>query len=688
MVASSGPSAAPLPPAPRWEIRIFFLVCLLVALSQLTRSWSKPILDRHEFRQLQTGLSAYWMREEGLHLAYPLPLFGPPWSAPMEYPLYQAVVALISQTFSLPLEQTGRAVSIVFFLSTLPALYGLLGICGMVPDRRWLVLGVCLVTPIYLFYSRALLIESTALCLAAWFLFAYARSVRDGGGGWLAGAIALGALAAVVKITTFAVFGVPAVGFALAALRSRRSWRRAVAVALPLLAAVGAGGWWVHFGDAVKAANPFSQFLVSDRMTSWNFGPLAERLDPAFWPAIYAHIHLCALAEASLAVLLVLFFLVEPRCRRAALLTAAAFFTGPLLFSTLYRVHDYYLYANALFLAAAAGWLLVGAVDSPRLPRAARIAVLAVFLGAQLTGYLRGYGDYHVRTLPAPPPLAAVIRAVVPAGDAVLIDGWDWNSLLAYYARRRAVMMPLGHEDDFPNLERILSRLPPRRIAAVVWKGPERPPGRFLSWCRDHLDIVHAPVAESPDGQLYLPQASLAAAARALRGATFPGVRINFAPPAGPLEPPLRAQEFNPEEFAGLAAPAPSRGRSLFGIGVGELDGRRVIFANAPSELSCQPPPGADRIAAGFGLDPKAFAGAEKSDGVVVEIFEELPSGLRRLLYQRSLRPATDAADCTVQTIELSGLRPVTGMLVFRFSPGPAGNTAYDWSFWTHLRIE
>ena len=450
-------SSLPGPSAPsrtsRWEIRIFFVVCLLLALSQLTRSWHKPILDRHEFRQLQTGLSAYWMREEGLRLAYPLPLFGPPWSAPMEFPLYQACVALVRGAFSLPLESAGRAVSALFFLGTLPALYGLLGICGMAADRRWLVLGVCLVTPIYLFYSRALMIESTALCVAAWFLYACLRTTNGGGWGWMAGATALGALAAMVKITTFAVFCAPAAGFALATLRSRWSWPRAVQVSLPLLLAAGAGWWWVRFGDAVKAANPFSQFLVSDRMNSWNLGPLAQRVDPSFWREIYSHIHLGALAEASLAVLLVLLFLVEARYRRAALLTAAGFLTGPLLFSNLYRVHDYYLYANALFLAVAAGWLLVGVVDSARLPRAARIAALAVFLGAQFTAYLRGYGDYHVRTLPSPPPLAVAIRAVVPAGDAVLINGWDWNSLLPYYARRRAVMMPLGHENDFAGLE-------------------------------------------------------------------------------------------------------------------------------------------------------------------------------------------------------------------------------------------
>ena len=87
-------------------------------------------------------------------------------------------------------------------------------------------------------------------------------------------------------------------------------------------------------------------------------------------------------------------------------------------------------------------------------------------------------------------------------------------------------------------------------------------------------------------------------------------------------------------------------------------------------------------------MDPKSYLGADKTDGVDVEIFEDLPSGLRRVLYHRSLRPATEPGDRAVQSIELNNLTPITGTLVFRFSPGAADSTAYDWSFWTYLRVE
>lgn len=56
---------------------LWFLILAVHALGNLLRSWSTPILDRHEFRQMQTAMIASWMRAEGFSLAYPLRVFGP-----------------------------------------------------------------------------------------------------------------------------------------------------------------------------------------------------------------------------------------------------------------------------------------------------------------------------------------------------------------------------------------------------------------------------------------------------------------------------------------------------------------------------------------------------------------------------------------------------------------------------------
>ena len=670
---------------------LLFAGMLLLALWVLTRHWNLPILDRHDFRQLQTALSTYWLRADGLRLAYPLPLFGPPWSAPLEFPLYQACVASLSGTFHLPLEQTGRAVGIAFFLATLPALYGLLGLFGAPPPRRFTVLTAVILTPVYLFYTRTFMIESTALCLSAWFLFGYLRSLRDQGWRWLVMAVALGVLAALVKITTFAVFCIPAAGCALCELWRQRHGpgskvaRLGLRASLPALAALGVAAWWVHFSDAIKQSNPFSAFLTSSHLSSFNFGSVAERLDPAFWSSIGESFTSDVLSESTMALTLLGLCLVDRRDRRVALLTAAVALGGPLIFSPLFFFHDYYFYANALFLTGAAGWVLAALLDSSRLPRTARIVLPLLFFGTQLLAFNRsGYAASYRGQPPRPPELAALVQAVVPPGDVVLILGWDWNSRLPYYAQRRAIMVPLQHEEDTAGLDEIAARLPPRQIAAVIWKGPGEPPAPFAHWCAARLKLATIPVAESADGNLYLPAAEVPAAARILAGRTFATVQLNPGLVPDALETMMHEETFRPETFVGPARPPPFKARSLHGIGVNPT----LIIAHAPSELHFAMPPGASRLQAGFAMDPQSYSKANQTDGVEVEIYEQQSGGLRRRLYQRLLRPATEAGDRGPQTVELTGLKIPDGILVLRVSPGPAGNAAYDWFYWTRITID
>jgi hypothetical protein len=97
------------------------------------------LLEVHDFRQVQTALTARCLQEEGWSLAYPTPLFGPPWSAPMEFPFYQVCVARFGALTGLPLEPAGRLVALGFLYLSLPAWFGLAGLLGLPPARRWLL---------------------------------------------------------------------------------------------------------------------------------------------------------------------------------------------------------------------------------------------------------------------------------------------------------------------------------------------------------------------------------------------------------------------------------------------------------------------------------------------------------------------------------------------------------------------
>lgn len=61
----------------------------------------------------------------------------------------------------MPLDQAGRLVSEVFFYATSLPAYALLASLLVRPGRRLMVLSLLLVSPQYLYWSRAFMIEST-----------------------------------------------------------------------------------------------------------------------------------------------------------------------------------------------------------------------------------------------------------------------------------------------------------------------------------------------------------------------------------------------------------------------------------------------------------------------------------------------------------------------------------------------
>jgi hypothetical protein len=131
---ANSPDVVP-PPSRAWLLA-FLGVTLVGAGWLLTRSWHASILDRSEFRQLQTALAVYWMNVDGFRLDYEFPIFGPPWSVPFEFPIYQWCVVVASRVLDADLESAARGVSIAFFAATLPAIYRLAGLLAIPPTRR------------------------------------------------------------------------------------------------------------------------------------------------------------------------------------------------------------------------------------------------------------------------------------------------------------------------------------------------------------------------------------------------------------------------------------------------------------------------------------------------------------------------------------------------------------------------
>ncbi len=693
-------AATPVNSAPSARaLIVMFASVIALTIGLLSLSWHASILDRYEFRQLQTALTTHWIVQEGWHLNYLTPLFGPPWSVPMEFPTYQIIVATVHQFSGIPLEQAGRLTSIAFLFACLPALYDLLSFAGLKPSRRLIVLVVVLTSPVYLFYARTFMIETTALCFAIWFLALFRHALESPHRGWIIATTIAASLAALTKITTFIVFGLPAAALAISSYRAATASadkastikRVFLASLIPAGISLGLAWWWIGHSDAVKDSNPFTGFLAAREMHAWNYGPWSLRLDWSFWVHMQETIVGFNLTEGAIAIALFCVPFAPNRSRWMAAAALAGFISGPLIFANLYHVHDYYYAANSLLLLSAAGLMIASIWDDSRLPRGANWLALALVLSFQLHAYYRGYYSHHRNGSPAAPAMAAIIHDAVPADGVVLIYGADWDPLLPYYAQRRALMVPGHREDETDVLEQVLKTLPAQqKIAAMVIHGDKlRARADFIRERVARFGLSPQPVARNSTDELYLPAAIDPSVIAKVAANSSNSVQLLALPADDSISASLKPDAITGFDLSAFH-PVPIAVRSKYGVNIGVLDGRKVLNAHAPSELVFHPAPGARHLRAVVGLPDASFAAGRDAitDGITIDIFVAASTGIKQLLFHRQLDPVHAAGDRGPQTIELDLPPAVTGDLILRLGNGPKNDPTNDWAYWAAVDVQ
>lgn len=449
--------------------------------------WHHSILDLHQWRQSHTALSAYEMVRGGPFWRYVTPILGPPWPSPIEMPLYQWIVATISKSESLDLHATGRGVSVAFFLATLASGWFALDILDVRPRYRPIFVALALVSPLYLFWSRTFMIESTALFFAVTYLLAVHRATKAGATSrqtivWLTAALASGVLGGMVKVTTFVPWWTGA-----AILVAARAWRKpfaramlagvAAGLILPVLAAAG----WLAFSGAVKSENPLSARLAWSTVAWQHFGPLSMRFSPQSWYSVPGSTILGRTRHTvvgSFAVFAAAWLAIASLRRRlSATLVCVALYVLPIaIFMHLYTAHVYYSYANSLLLITVVGCGIVALLERRDVMSWLGLGLLSAALLAATTNYLSGYYVDQQSDDPSRWPLATALQQQVPAGDVLLIYGLDLNTEFTYTARRRAIMSWEDRGAGDPLFERSLALLAQdnRRIGALVACGDSR----------------------------------------------------------------------------------------------------------------------------------------------------------------------------------------------------------------------
>ena len=427
--------------------------------------WNNTIFDDHGFRQSQTAISVYYTKWGSEFLSYKTPVLGPPWSIPFEFPLFQAIVAAIWHLFPLQLDQAGRLTSVAFFYLTFPPLFALLRELKLGTLTALATVALFAVSPQYIFWSRTFMIESTAICLAVTYLMFVVLALKYDDSRrtqilvfGLLSAVA-GALAGVVKVTTYAPFLLAAM--LLIGCRSRQSWdgsrlRGALVIFLPLCAVlipVLSVAVWTQHADSLKDQSTYHHLLTSHMLRAWNFGTLRQRVELAN----YVHFagigmgHVLDNLTGNRAILFMscgVALAASGYTLRVIMTCLALYGSASAMFFNLHFVHTYYAYSNGIFLVTAVGVAVGSLLNVGGRKSWIGMCFFSLAIGICIMQYFHGYYRVQHSNAPGRPAAAAIVDRETKPSDILLIDGLDWSSELPYQAHRRAIMMLEAHRDE------------------------------------------------------------------------------------------------------------------------------------------------------------------------------------------------------------------------------------------------
>jgi len=500
-------------------IYCIFGLCLAHSLWVMSIGWNNTILDMHGFRQTQTAISVYYLLKGGRWLAYETPVLGAPWSIPFEFPLYQWIVALVVKLTALPIDQGGRLVSILFFYLCLVPAYMFLG-CLRVPRvHRFIFLSLFLASPIYLFWSRTFMIESTAFFLSLSFLAAVGRYFDKQQRGYFVLAVFLGIAGALVKITTFFGFAL-AGGFYFCAVLLKKIQRRedvtnpSKLICFVLLPVVGFAvipvlcvSLWVHFADLHKLEVPLAaKFITSVALQKWNFGSLDQKLSVTLWKNIILGRVMPDILGSSLIPFISLLLLpLMKHHKRVYLISIFVFFAVIFVFTNLHFEHNYYQYANALFVLVALGFCIVSLLEQNGAYKILGSALLILTLYRSLFFYYQNFYPVAKTNNLFTLEVSEAIRKNTQPNEVILIYGDDWNPRIPYYSQRRAIMDRQFRQLCDPDVQETFNNVSGQTMGAVAFCLGIREDRNEIRHRVKDLDLQPRPFYHDGACEVYLP---------------------------------------------------------------------------------------------------------------------------------------------------------------------------------------
>jgi hypothetical protein len=421
------------------------------------------LLERHSFRQTQTALTAYYFVKDGIKLAYETPVFGYPWTFPMEFPLYQIIVAKITQITDCNLEIVGRCVSYFFFC--LCVFYSFLLAKKYTKNSASSLILLCFIAlyPIYLYWSRTFMIESTALFFSLMWFFHSLEYLDERRNKHLVFGVIGGIFAGMVKITTFMPLMIFLFFFVIwrwykeTKLRfNMQKWKPYIIMgSILFLIPVIFIKLWTNYADNIKSMNELTKELCSQNLTEWNFGTLQQKLSFDVWKTIITRDQISSFSFIillfGLASMLILAWRLKLKYRTHITCCLFLYFFTPLIFTNLHYRHDYYTYANSLFLCTFIGFIVLSLFENGEHKRSILYRITGLFSTfIILIGFLFLYKQIYYKAQQNELKTewrngilqtCNYVKRITEPEDVIMVYGNDYGGEYAYYSQRKSISL-------------------------------------------------------------------------------------------------------------------------------------------------------------------------------------------------------------------------------------------------------
>jgi hypothetical protein len=412
---------------------------------------NKPIIgEMHDFRQAQTSLLTRSFIENGVNLESPMPIFGTNSNIPMEFPLFQILSAGISSILKVNSSISTRMLSIIFFQITAILTY-FVAKRFLRKDIGFSFLLLFQATPFALVWGHSALIEwmpiafilASVLCADMW-------AKQDS----RINSILLVCLSCMFFITGFLVkvtTGIALTTLILVILAKSKNGKnlaekslktKSLFIALTIILALAASEAWTNYSDGIKQSNRMTTFLTSNSQQNRILGSLSQRLSLSTWTHIFDDWG-GIFGGATIILFLSIALILSKNERPFIFIIFLSSLVGPLVFTNLYYIHNYYsivIYPCIVLLAA----FLISKIEVFTVFKNNLFKSFVIFLimgGAFFTSSGRGYA-FSLLHPDRKTSEILKIKTNVPGTEGVLYLGCDWSPVWPYETNHPALMIP------------------------------------------------------------------------------------------------------------------------------------------------------------------------------------------------------------------------------------------------------